>query len=68
MLEHVKARIEDRNKKNAFKSFSAFYTDFVWRMQDVQIASELEYLISYNRLTALSLDKLIAAEMNRKVI
>lgn len=68
MLEHIKTRIEAKNKKNAFKSFSAFYTDFVWRMQDAQIASELEYLIACNRLDVLSLDKLIAAEMNRKVM
>lgn len=68
MLEHIKTRIEARNKKNAFKSFSAFYNDYVWRMQDAQIASEFEYLISNNRLDPLSLDKLIQAEMNRTVI
>ena len=64
LLETVKQRISSLPAK----SFKAFYKAYLYEMQDRAIDQEMNYLVNYNQLDILSLDRLIQDYVSKMVI
>lgn len=64
LLETVKQRISSLPAK----SFKSFYNDYLYEMQDRAIDQEMNYLVNYNQLDILSLDRLIQDYISKMVI
>ena len=64
LLETVKQRISSLPAK----SFKAFYNDSLYEMQDRARDEEMNYLVTYNQLDILSLDRLIQDYVSKMVI
>lgn len=64
MLETVKQTIHDVPND----PFPVFFNKYVFSVQDINLESEMKYLMSHNVLDILSLDRLIVKYFNEMVI